>query len=834
MRTFIKTIVILLFLQAGISSATDKIPFEANPRLHDYSKKSIEALRSKTPTFLQIVKATDDEKEEIFKYLRGKVQKPISIWELILLDYPQLRLLRNEIFARHGYIFDSKDLSTYFNSFTWYKPNPGFSESNLSQSERENISLIRRLEHLKFRKNLSSVKKPNFVAPRDVTAENEFVKVTDSGLIFKATGKQIALKRLYHRHEGQDELAYFSTVSMFDNIPIIFLRNWEHEFLVTGANFGVGIVMYDIYGNLISNVGGGRTLHYIEEMNVFITVSDEGCCGTHYGESFVFDRKGKIKFSSSYGDEGLGNGSIEYYTPIWSSNLLAFVFGEISKSTPGRQPELYNHIAILDSTGKPQIDIRLPSEDSFHGELMELVLLSPDVLYVRSERNDVLIFLKQALHFNPKIDKLFQWKPQEYSDVDLDPVCAEGTKRISISPILNPAILWEKDIPSRLNPIVTIDTIFFTVEGADNNDSIIAVDKLTGKEKWACKMNESVWSITHAQNYLAVRCSSKISLIDKNSGKLIWETINDISKLYRRSHLTLAQKSCVESSFPLVYDSVTKTQPIHILNIYDIYNGRQTKSLNLTELFPMEKSMAYRVPVRHRCLNIASNLVCYSIVEDRRWGVIQSFNRLLIISISDDGNILWSREMPLLSEKAYLQVKNCLIYIIDRGSIVVLDPSSGKTLRELKDGDCDFKISPDTTIVAQRKINWQRMDLQSAFKKYKNYIIIEGDSVRNIIDPTCLVKDYLDDYVYMEDIHPDRFIMLARACQCKSFPGYFSHGETVWHFPPSKGAFSSNPKILHVDHHYILVKTGYRYWAIGEEAVVDYVRRTDGFGKNQN
>lgn len=42
--------------------------------------------------------------------------------DLTTLSYGDLRLLRNEILARNGYMFDNGFLRGYFNSFKWYKP----------------------------------------------------------------------------------------------------------------------------------------------------------------------------------------------------------------------------------------------------------------------------------------------------------------------------------------------------------------------------------------------------------------------------------------------------------------------------------------------------------------------------------------------------------------------------------------------------------------------------------------------------------------------------------------------------------------------------------------
>ncbi|WP_415225378.1 YARHG domain-containing protein [Psychromonas sp.] len=39
--------------------------------------------------------------------------------ELLLNNPTELRLMRNEIFARHGFIFKSKDLKRYFSQRSW-------------------------------------------------------------------------------------------------------------------------------------------------------------------------------------------------------------------------------------------------------------------------------------------------------------------------------------------------------------------------------------------------------------------------------------------------------------------------------------------------------------------------------------------------------------------------------------------------------------------------------------------------------------------------------------------------------------------------------------------
>jgi hypothetical protein len=53
-----------------------------------------------------------------------------------------LTLMRNEIYAVHGRIFQRKDLEDYFRRQTWYRPNPTFQQSWLSRVERRNAEFI--------------------------------------------------------------------------------------------------------------------------------------------------------------------------------------------------------------------------------------------------------------------------------------------------------------------------------------------------------------------------------------------------------------------------------------------------------------------------------------------------------------------------------------------------------------------------------------------------------------------------------------------------------------------------------------------------------------------
>lgn len=73
--------------------------------------------------------------------------------ELEALTLEELRLARNEIYARHDVIFGPDDLKAHFGSKSWYTPKITFDQFNelppeqgLNQIERDNVSLIVQLE----------------------------------------------------------------------------------------------------------------------------------------------------------------------------------------------------------------------------------------------------------------------------------------------------------------------------------------------------------------------------------------------------------------------------------------------------------------------------------------------------------------------------------------------------------------------------------------------------------------------------------------------------------------------------------------------------------------
>ncbi|WP_419743125.1 YARHG domain-containing protein [Paraclostridium dentum] len=68
--------------------------------------------------------------------------------ELYQYDKSSLGFIKNEIFARHGYVFKNEDYRNYFTSMPWYLPDSRFKGTlkELNPVEKHNVELIQSIE----------------------------------------------------------------------------------------------------------------------------------------------------------------------------------------------------------------------------------------------------------------------------------------------------------------------------------------------------------------------------------------------------------------------------------------------------------------------------------------------------------------------------------------------------------------------------------------------------------------------------------------------------------------------------------------------------------------
>ena len=81
--------------------------------------------------------------------LASSESRYIEECEVEALDPAELEYARNEIYARHGYIFNDSKFNEYFSDQAWYTPNPEFKgdDSELNEYEIANRDLILKYEN---------------------------------------------------------------------------------------------------------------------------------------------------------------------------------------------------------------------------------------------------------------------------------------------------------------------------------------------------------------------------------------------------------------------------------------------------------------------------------------------------------------------------------------------------------------------------------------------------------------------------------------------------------------------------------------------------------------
>lgn len=111
-----------------------------------YDAKKLTAIERKNLTVL----STGEKKQRRVALLPGDMElfenRTISEQMLQGLSLHELRLLRNEVYARHGRMFRAEWLQMYYYNQPWYQPNEEFKDETLSGTDKLNVETIVRLE----------------------------------------------------------------------------------------------------------------------------------------------------------------------------------------------------------------------------------------------------------------------------------------------------------------------------------------------------------------------------------------------------------------------------------------------------------------------------------------------------------------------------------------------------------------------------------------------------------------------------------------------------------------------------------------------------------------
>lgn len=73
-------------------------------------------------------------------------ERALTYNDVSRLNKRELKIMRNEIFARYGYIFKTQDMKSHFSSQPWYQPLYNDVTNRLTRIEKENAEYIKNFE----------------------------------------------------------------------------------------------------------------------------------------------------------------------------------------------------------------------------------------------------------------------------------------------------------------------------------------------------------------------------------------------------------------------------------------------------------------------------------------------------------------------------------------------------------------------------------------------------------------------------------------------------------------------------------------------------------------
>lgn len=132
--------------RVSAKSSLGKIAKEKNEQSEEEEVKrfSVEGKSIPDGTVVQAADADagNVETDEEGYILPNSHMTELTETDLENLTAQELTYARNEIYARHGRVFESQELNDYFNSKDWYEVDEGFQDSSLSSVEAKNAEFI--------------------------------------------------------------------------------------------------------------------------------------------------------------------------------------------------------------------------------------------------------------------------------------------------------------------------------------------------------------------------------------------------------------------------------------------------------------------------------------------------------------------------------------------------------------------------------------------------------------------------------------------------------------------------------------------------------------------
>ena len=141
----------IAFIPVGIVQAKET-KSEKNSSINNDNNSSIKSDKTKTNAFYENKEllgenSTDEadlmQDDNPYAWLSERLATADDLAGKSKYD---IKIMRNTIFAMHGYIFKTDDMKEYFSKQTWYKPQKEDVNSDLSSIEHQNIQFLKKNE----------------------------------------------------------------------------------------------------------------------------------------------------------------------------------------------------------------------------------------------------------------------------------------------------------------------------------------------------------------------------------------------------------------------------------------------------------------------------------------------------------------------------------------------------------------------------------------------------------------------------------------------------------------------------------------------------------------
>lgn len=135
---------IYMFLNSNSSDVNNNSNTNINTEIDNSENNALADNESKEIENTEDAEANEstDDLEENGDCLLPTDKKYITFDDLEEFSKDEVALIRNEIYARHGYVFQSEPFKSYFSEKEWYIPNPDFTDAEFSEIELTNKDLI--------------------------------------------------------------------------------------------------------------------------------------------------------------------------------------------------------------------------------------------------------------------------------------------------------------------------------------------------------------------------------------------------------------------------------------------------------------------------------------------------------------------------------------------------------------------------------------------------------------------------------------------------------------------------------------------------------------------